>query len=186
VEGNKPTIRSKNLMRNLAGGTTFLGATALLAGFLFYFQPTVEAVNLASESPQNQQTTSQSDNSTNNQQNQLEATQVSNPADNSKSNNKQSVESNAFRATAYCLKGRTAMGSGVRRGIVAADPRVLPLGSQIQLNAGSYSGTYTVADTGGAVKGRKLDIWVPSCSEAIRFGRKTVMVSRIGKNNKKA
>ena len=96
------------------------------------------------------------------------------------------MEVNAFRATAYCLKGRTAMGGGVRRGIVAADPRILPLGSQIQLNAGSYSGTYTVADTGGGVKGRKLDIWVPTCSEAVRFGRKTVTVSRIGKKSKKA
>lgn len=84
----------------------------------------------------------------------------------------------AFTATAYCLKGRTASGSGVRKGIVAADPRVLPLGTRISLDAGSYSGSYLVADTGGAVKGRKLDIWVSSCSEARRFGRRTVMVSR--------
>src|ERR1700733_6574177 len=62
----------------------------------------------------------------------------------------------AFRATAYCLKGRTALGGGVRRGIVAADPRVLPLGSQIQIDGGGYSGIYTVTDTGGAIKGRIL------------------------------
>jgi 3D (Asp-Asp-Asp) domain-containing protein len=92
----------------------------------------------------------------------------------------------AFRATAYCLKGRTASGGGVRRGIVAADPRVLPLGSRIQLNAGAYSGTYVVADTGGAIRGRILDIWVPSCAEANRFGRRTVHVSRVGQNSKKA
>ena len=96
------------------------------------------------------------------------------------------MESSSFRATAYCLKGRTAMGGSVRRGIVAADPRVLPLGSQIEIDSGSYSGTYTVADTGGSVKGRKLDIWVPSCSEANRFGRRTVMVNRVGKKSKKA
>lgn len=86
----------------------------------------------------------------------------------------------AFRATAYCLKGRTATGGGVRRGIVAADPRVLPMGSKIQLNAGAYSGTYLVADTGGAIRGRILDIWVPSCSEAGRFGRRTVYVTKMG------
>jgi 3D (Asp-Asp-Asp) domain-containing protein len=86
-----------------------------------------------------------------------------------------------FSATAYCLRGRTATGGSVRRGIVAADPRVLPLGTRIQLNAGSYSGSYIVADTGGAVKGRKLDIWVPSCAEAIRFGRRTVTVSLTAK-----
>lgn len=84
----------------------------------------------------------------------------------------------AFTATAYCLKGKTASGGGVRRGIVAADPRILPLGTKINLNAGQYSGSYLVADTGGGVKGRKLDIWVPSCSEAKRFGRRTVKVNR--------
>ncbi|MGI8884759.1 MAG: 3D domain-containing protein [Pyrinomonadaceae bacterium] len=84
----------------------------------------------------------------------------------------------SFSATAYCLKGRTASGAGVRRGLVAADPRVLPLGTRINLNAGSYSGSYVVADTGGAIKGRKLDIWIASCSEARRFGRRTVKVNR--------
>lgn len=84
----------------------------------------------------------------------------------------------SFSATAYCLKGRTASGSGVKRGIVAADPRILPLGTRINLNAGLYSGSYVVADTGGAIKGRKLDIWVASCSEARRFGRRTVKVNK--------
>ncbi len=87
------------------------------------------------------------------------------------------LSASKFTATAYCLKGRTASGSGVRRGIVAADPRVLPLGTRISMNAGSYTGSYLVADTGGAVKGRKLDIWVPSCSEAIRFGRRSVTIA---------
>ena len=82
----------------------------------------------------------------------------------------------SFTATAYCLQGRTASGAGVRRGVIAADPRVLRLGSRISLGAGAYSGSYLVADTGGAVKGRKLDIWVPSCAEARRFGRRTVQV----------
>jgi 3D (Asp-Asp-Asp) domain-containing protein len=86
----------------------------------------------------------------------------------------------SFTATAYCLSGRTAMGTGVRRGIIAADPRVLRLGSRISINGGGYSGSYIVADTGGAVRGRKLDIWVPSCSEARRFGRRTVSVSILG------
>ena len=87
----------------------------------------------------------------------------------------------AFRATAYCLRGKTASGGGVRRGIVAADPRVLPLGTRIYVSAGSYSGVYTVTDTGGAIKGNILDVWVPSCSEAVRFGRKSITVTVIGK-----
>jgi len=87
------------------------------------------------------------------------------------------VSKGSFTATAYCLKGRTALGHGVRRGIIAADPRVLKLGSSINLGAGSYSGTYLVSDTGGNVKGRKIDIWVPSCAEARRFGRRTVTIN---------
>lgn len=86
------------------------------------------------------------------------------------------VSRGAFSATAYCLKGRTAMGHGVRRGIIAADPRVLKLGSTITVNAGPWSGKYLVSDTGGAIKGKKLDIWVPNCGEARKFGRRTVQV----------
>ena len=89
----------------------------------------------------------------------------------------------SFTATAYCLKGRTALGHGVRRGIIAADPRVLRLGSRVNLGAGAYSGQYLVSDTGGAVRGRRIDIWVPSCSEAVRFGRKSIKVSVVGKKS---
>ena len=82
-----------------------------------------------------------------------------------------------FTATAYSLRGRTASGAGVRRGIIAADRRVLPLGTRVRLEAGSYSGEYIVADTGGAVRGRKIDIWVPQTSEAMRFGRRPVKLT---------
>ena len=96
-------------------------------------------------------------------------------------NHKQS-EGKAFTATAFNLKGRMASGGSVRRGIVAADTRVLPLGTRIQISAGAYSGTYTVADTGGAVKGNILDIWMPTPAEKRRFGRRTVSVYVLGKN----
>ena len=91
------------------------------------------------------------------------------------------ISKGSFTATAYCLKGRTAMGHGVRRGIIAADPRVLRLGSKVNLNAGPYSGQYLVSDTGGRIKGKKIDIWVASCSEARRFGRRTVSVSSLAR-----
>lgn len=83
----------------------------------------------------------------------------------------------SFSATAYCLSGRTAMGHGVRRGLIAADPRVLKLGSRVTVTAGAWSGSYLVSDTGGAIKGKKIDIWVPSCSEARKFGRRNVQIS---------
>jgi 3D (Asp-Asp-Asp) domain-containing protein len=83
----------------------------------------------------------------------------------------------SFTATAYCLKGKTASGVMVRQGIIAADPKILPIGSLVKLKAGSYSGTYVVADTGGRVRGRKIDLWLPKCSEAIRFGRRNVKLT---------
>jgi len=81
-----------------------------------------------------------------------------------------------FLATAYCLKGQTASGITVRRGIIAADPSILPLGSVVRIQAGSYSGIYTVMDTGGAIKGRRIDIYLPTRKEAISFGARTVKV----------
>lgn len=87
-----------------------------------------------------------------------------------------------YTATAYALRGRTATGSGVRRGIIAADPRVLPLGSRVQISAGQWSGTYVVADTGGVIKGRKIDIWVPSNGEARKFGRRKVKLTVLSRS----
>jgi len=89
-----------------------------------------------------------------------------------------------FTATAYALPGRTASGHGVRRGLIAAD-RSLPLGTRVRLNAGSYSGEYTVADRGSRVRGRIIDIWVPSNSEAMRFGRRPVKLTILSYGVKK-
>lgn len=85
----------------------------------------------------------------------------------------------AYTATAYTLRGRTANGSATKRGVIAADPRVLPLGTKVRLHAGNWSGTYTVADTGGAVKGRKIDVWVPNGAEARQFGRRKILLTVI-------
>jgi hypothetical protein len=61
--------------------------------------------------------------------------------------------------------------------MIAADPHVLPIGSRVRIEAGSYSGEYLVADTGGAVRGKHIDIWTPSAREAMRFGRRTVKLT---------
>lgn len=81
-----------------------------------------------------------------------------------------------FVATAYCLKGVTRSGVRVRRGIVAADPSRIPLGSVIQVRAGRYSGIYRVLDTGSAIKGEIIDIYVPDFHEAKRFGRQRIQL----------
>lgn len=83
-----------------------------------------------------------------------------------------------FRATAYSGPGdETALGTTARHGIVAADPAVLPLGSRIRVaDAGEWSGEYTVEDAGRAIKGRAIDIHVPTAKAAKRFGRRSVDV----------
>jgi len=82
-------------------------------------------------------------------------------------------------ATAYCQKGLTKNGHPVRRGVIAADPAVLPLGTIVRVEVPvttRASGIYTVDDTGGAVKGHRIDIYMPSCARARRFGRRVSIV----------
>lgn len=82
-----------------------------------------------------------------------------------------------FLATAFAQEGITRSGTYTRRGVVAADPRVLPMGTRIRVRkAGAYSGTYTVTDTGSKVRGRHIDIFVPGRHNARNFGRKLVEV----------
>ncbi|HUQ88861.1 MAG TPA: 3D domain-containing protein [Vicinamibacterales bacterium] len=84
-----------------------------------------------------------------------------------------------FSATAYCKGETTASGVGVRTGIAAADPAVLPVGSVVRLETPNprYSGVWTVMDTGPAVRGRSLDLYLWSCNEALQFGRRKVRLT---------
>ncbi|MBI4263819.1 MAG: 3D domain-containing protein [Acidobacteria bacterium] len=91
-----------------------------------------------------------------------------------------------FSATAYCKGTTTASGVGVRTGIAAADPAILPVGSVVNLttDTAKYNGVYTIMDTGPKVQGRLLDVYMWSCHEALAFGRKQVEVAvlRLGWN----
>jgi 3D (Asp-Asp-Asp) domain-containing protein len=117
-------------------------------------------------------------------------------ADSSSSNNltaKTSVSTEEFEAgpqtysaTAYSLPGRTASGKMVSRGLIAADPRVLPIGTRVRVEAGTFSGDYEVADTGGGIKGRRIDIWIPTTREAMQFGRRTVKLTVLSFGGKRA
>jgi 3D (Asp-Asp-Asp) domain-containing protein len=84
-----------------------------------------------------------------------------------------------FNATAYCKGTTTASGVDVRTGIAAADPTVLPVGSVLNVAAGDarYTGVYTVMDTGPKVQGRQLDLYMWSCHEALKFGRRDIQVT---------
>jgi hypothetical protein len=65
----------------------------------------------------------------------------------------------------------------VSRGLIAADPSLLPLGTRVRLEHPGYSGEYMVADTNGVIRGRRIDIWIPTSNEAMKFGRKTVKLT---------
>lgn len=84
-----------------------------------------------------------------------------------------------FDATAYCKGDTAAAGVGIRHGIAAADPTLLPLGSVVRVETadGKYSGVWTVLDTGPEIQGRELDLYVWNCTEALGFGRQSVRVT---------
>jgi 3D (Asp-Asp-Asp) domain-containing protein len=77
-------------------------------------------------------------------------------------------------ATNYCLKGSTASGLPVGPGIMASDPSVIPLGTRVSVPG---YGNAVAADTGSAVKGLTIDLWVASCAKAAVYGRQTLTIT---------
>jgi 3D (Asp-Asp-Asp) domain-containing protein len=81
-------------------------------------------------------------------------------------------------ATAYTqskkegtFDGITYTGHKVRRGVVAVDPKVIPLGSKLWIEGYGYG---EALDTGGAIKGYRIDLFMESKKEALQWGRKKV------------
>jgi 3D (Asp-Asp-Asp) domain-containing protein len=77
-------------------------------------------------------------------------------------------------AVAYHLPGKTALGIPVRRGVVAVDPRLIPLGTRLHVPGYGHS---IAADVGVAIKGRLIDLWMPSTRAARAWGRRTVRIT---------
>jgi 3D (Asp-Asp-Asp) domain-containing protein len=80
-------------------------------------------------------------------------------------------------AVAYHLPGRTASGLPVGIGVIAVDPRVIPLGTRVYVPG---YGPAVAADVGSAVVGNLIDLWMPSTSEALAWGRRTVTITVYG------
>ena len=75
--------------------------------------------------------------------------------------------------------GITASGMKAARGIVAVDPRVIPLGTKLYIESldGSADYGYAIAgDTGGAIKGNRVDLFMDTKAEALQWGRRSVKV----------
>ena len=84
------------------------------------------------------------------------------------------LETIILEATAYTWTGyRTATGTWPSRGTVAVDPEVIPLGTKLYVEG---YGPAVAADTGGDIKGQRVDLYMDSYEEAIQFGRREVQV----------
>jgi 3D (Asp-Asp-Asp) domain-containing protein/peptidoglycan hydrolase CwlO-like protein len=84
------------------------------------------------------------------------------------------VQQLVVRVTAYSLPGTTASGLPVGPGIIAVDPTVIPLGTRVYVPGYGYA---VAADTGSAVKGNIIDVWLPSLAAARAWGLKTVTIT---------
>ncbi len=76
-------------------------------------------------------------------------------------------------ATAYALPGSTATGLPVGPGIVAVDPTVIPFGTHMTIPG---YGEGVAADTGSAIKGARIDVWVPTEAQAEQWGVQTITI----------
>ena len=84
-------------------------------------------------------------------------------------------------ATAYTpccsgCSGITATGRPAGHGIVAVDPRVIPLGTRLYIPGYGYA---IAGDTGGAIVGYRIDLGYTSNRDALHFGRRAVTVYRL-------
>lgn len=84
-------------------------------------------------------------------------------------------------ASAYCAckvccganaRGITASGLPLRMGMIAVDKRVIPLGTRVKTGKKKY----LAADTGSAIRGRRIDVYIPSHKAALKFGRKKMRI----------
>ncbi|MBA2176679.1 LysM peptidoglycan-binding domain-containing protein [Halobacillus locisalis] len=88
------------------------------------------------------------------------------------------VEATAY--TAYCTgcSGVTATGIDLRanpdRKVIAVDPNVIPLGTEVYVEG---YGRAVAGDIGGAIQGNRIDVFMPSRSDALNFGRQNVEVT---------
>jgi 3D (Asp-Asp-Asp) domain-containing protein len=83
------------------------------------------------------------------------------------------MESTAYTPMCGSGSGRTATGRMARYGVVAVDPRVIPLHSLVFVEGYGFA---VAADTGGAIKGNIIDVCFPSRQQCLQWGRRKVKV----------
>jgi len=88
------------------------------------------------------------------------------------------VKATAYTASCEGCSGTTATGIDLKANpnakVIAVDPSVIPLGSKVHVEG---YGEAVAGDTGGAIKGNRIDVFIPSEQDAINFGVKQVKVT---------
>jgi 3D (Asp-Asp-Asp) domain-containing protein len=79
----------------------------------------------------------------------------------------------AVLATAYCLTGTMATGGTTHHGAIAVDPRVIPLGTRLLVPG---YGRGRALDTGSAIRGFHIDLWMSSCFAARMWGARHIRI----------
>ena len=92
-------------------------------------------------------------------------------------------EAMVVNATAYCstdpgVTNTTSVGARLKRGVIAVDPRVIPYYTKIYVPGYGFG---QALDTGGAIKGKRIDLAMDSHAEAIQFGRRNIKIYILGK-----
>ncbi|MCO7126722.1 3D domain-containing protein [Sporolactobacillus shoreicorticis] len=81
-------------------------------------------------------------------------------------------------ATSYSLGGHSATGidfsSNPNAKVIAVDPSIIPLGSRVIIPG---YGVYIAGDTGGAIRGNRIDVHFASRDQALNFGRRTITIT---------
>ncbi len=88
------------------------------------------------------------------------------------------MSATAYSAECNGCSGITATGINLlddrNKKVVAVDPSIIPLGTRVHVEG---YGEAIAGDTGGAIKGNKIDLHVPTRDAAMQYGRKTVTVT---------
>ncbi|WP_252314025.1 peptidoglycan-binding protein [Sinobaca sp. H24] len=110
----------------------------------------------------------------------VESSSSESSADSEASGDSFTAEATAYTAFCTGCSGTTATGVDLRanpnQNVIAVDPNVIPLGSTVEVEG---MGTFTAADTGGAINGNRIDIFMADRSDAVSFGRQNLEVTVI-------
>lgn len=97
--------------------------------------------------------------------------------DNEPAGKEMTVTATAYTASCNGCSGVTATGIDLKKNpdqkVIAVDPKVIPLGSKVHVEG---YGTAVAGDTGGAIKGKKIDLFMPAKSDATKFGVRSVKI----------